>query len=222
MVKLTRLFLLVGAAQLLCTALTLGQGSYKTENISSAPADVPKTLQDALQPQGVRVLSEKGALCEIWFGKAVTQGAGGGDAVYPTLSVGEFVGVVHFPGPGADFRGQTIKSGYYTLRYALLPQDGNHMGVNPYRDFLLLGPAAADTQIDKNLKATEVYVLSRQASGTPHPAVWSLIPTSQGASFPSLVQDDQGHWVLQVKLPGSGGAQDLPLAIVVVGQASAT
>jgi len=79
-----------------------------------------------------------------------------------------------------------------------------------------LSPAAADTEIDKGLKFEDLVKLSKQASGTGHPAVMSLVPVSQGASFPSVVQDDQGRWVLQTKLG------DIPIALVLVGQVSAS
>jgi hypothetical protein len=221
MIRRTRLLGLLLAAQLLGAGWAWGQGTYKIEPVAAVPSDVPKALQDALRPQGTRVVGDKGAVCEVWVGKAVSQGTGGNpDAVYPGLGVGTLVGVLHFPAAGSDFRGQAIKPGYYTLRYALLPQDGNHMGVNPYRDFLLLSPVAADTQIDKPLQPMDLYKLSRQASGTNHPAVMSLVPVAQGATFPSLGKDDQGHTLLQVKLGTTGG--DLPIALVVVGQAAAT
>ena len=221
MMRPTRRLGLLLVAQLLGAAWAWGQGAYKIEPVATAPSDIPKALQVALQPQGTRVVGDKGTVCEVWVGKAIAQSTGGNpDAVYPSLGVGTLVGVLHFPTTGSDFRGQTIRPGYYTLRYALLPQDGNHMGVNPYRDFLLLSPVAADTQIDKPLQPPDLYKLSRQASGTNHPAVMSLVPTAQGATYPFLGKDDQGHSVLQVKLGTAGG--DLPIALVVVGQAAAT
>lgn len=221
MIKRTPALGLSLAAQLLTAALVWGQG-VKLEPVATIPSDIPKAFQDILQAQGTRVVGDKGAVCEVWFSKAVAQSTGGNpDALYPALGVGVLVAVLHFPAAGSDFRGQAIKPGYYTLRYALLPQDGNHMGVNPYRDFLLFSPIAADTDVSKSLKLEDLYKLSRQASGTNHPAVMSLVPTAQGATFPSIVQDDQGHSVLQVKL-GTSGGQDVPIALVVVGQAAAT
>ena len=212
------------AAQVLCASLLLGQAGYKVQPTGPPSAsDLPKSLLEALQDQGIRLVDDKGnAASELWFLKSVplaSSSSASSDAVYPALSVGRLVAVLHFPGAGSDFRGQSIKPGYYTLRYAQIPKDGNHMGVNPYPDFLLLSPAATDTQVDAVLKLDDLLKLSRQASGTPHPAVLSLVPTSQGASFPSVVQDDQGHWVVQVKLPGQG--QDVPIALVLVGQTSA-
>jgi len=218
MIRRTRRVGLLLASSLLTAVWAWGQGAYKIEPVSSVPLDIPKPLQDVLQAAGTRVVGDKGVVCEVWVGKAVAQStAGNPDALYPSLGMGILVGILHFPAAGSDFRGQAIKPGYYTLRYALLPQDGNHMGVNPYRDFLLLSPAAADTQINKALLPADLYKLSRQASGTNHPAVMSLVPTAQGATYPSLGQDDQGHFVLQIKL---GAA--LPIALVVVGQAAAT
>src|SRR5205085_8813273 len=114
-----------------------------------------------------------------------------------TLSAGEFVGLLHFPKAGSDFRAQPIKAGYYTMRYALIPQDGNHMGVSPNRDFILLSSVSADTDPAKNPSFNDLLKLSRQASGTNHPAIISLAPV-RDQSFPSAVQDDQGHWMLQV------------------------
>jgi hypothetical protein len=221
MIRRARPFGLFLAIQLLGAICAWGQGAYKIGSVATIPSDMPKPLQDSLQSPGTQIVGDKGTVCEVWVGKVVAQGAGGNaDALYPSLGVGTFVGVVHFPAAGSDFRGQAIKPGYYALRYALLPQDGNHMGVNPYRDFLLLSPVAADTQIDKPLQPPDLYKLSRQASGTNHPAVMSLVPPAQGASLPSLGQDDQGHTVLQLKLGTAAGG--LPIALVVVGQAAAT
>jgi hypothetical protein len=126
-----------------------------------------------------------------------------------------FVGVLHFPTQGADFRGQAIKPGFYTLRYGLIPQDGNHMGVNPTRDVLVLCPIVADRDLGTALKFDDLVKLGRQASGTAHPGVLVGAPVT-GDSFPAVVKDDQGHWNLQVKVHGSSG--DLPFAFTVVGK----
>ena len=210
----------MAAFLLFVSTVAWGQGAYKTEPVGPLNSpDVPKALEEKLQAQGTRLVSDKGAaVSEVWLVKSAALGpsSAGSDAVYPTLSVGILIGVLHFPTPGSDFRGQPIKPGYYTLRYAKMPQDGNHMGANPYPDFAALSLAAADTEIDKGLKFEDLVKLSKQVSGTGHPAVMSLVPVSQGASFPSVVQDDQGRWVLQTKLG------DLPIALVLVGQVSAS
>jgi len=216
-----RVGLLFFGVQLLCAVTLCGQGPYK---IGTAPlptsSDLPQALTSVLQAQGQRLLDAKGVTqCEIWLRKsapAQPAPASSGDVLYGALSMGEFVGVLHFPGAGSDFRGQAIKAGYYTLRYVLIPQDGNHMGVSPNRDFILLSPIAADSDPAKVPSFNDLLKLSKQASGTNHPAVISLAPVHD-QSFPSVAQDDQGHWIMQVKLPTSSG--ELPIAVILVGQA---
>lgn len=203
--------------------LAWGQGSYKADTVAAPSAsDVPQALLDVLDPQGSRLVNDKGATVgEVWLvkGAALSQG-GSSDSLCPGLGVGELVGLLHFPSPSSDFRSQNIKAGFYTLRYAHIPQDGNHMGANPYPDFLVLGPVGADTALDKALEFADLMKLSKLASGTVHPAVLSLIPVSSGAKFPSAAQSDQGYWALQMSLAGKGGGSQ-PMAVVLVGQTSA-
>ena len=168
--RLHRARLILLAAQLLLASLAFGQ-TYKVET-AGAPAagQLLQPLQNALEPQGVKVVNDQGAtLLETWFAKTVATNSSASpssDFLYPALTDGEFVGVLHFSTPGADFRGQAIKPGFYTLRYGLIPQDGNHMGVNPTRDVLVLCPAAVDTNLSANLKFDDLVKLSRQAAGT--------------------------------------------------------
>jgi len=217
--RLQRAHVILLAAQLLLAGLAFGQ-SYKVEN-AGAPAggQLPPALQNALDSQGAKVENDQGGtLLEVWFAKTVTTNSSANpssDYLYPSLTEGEFIGVLHFASPGADFRGQAIKPGFYTLRYGLIPQDGNHMGVSPTRDVLVLCLAAADTDLGANLKFDDLVKLSRQAAGTPHPAFLVGAPVN-GSNFPAVAKDDQDHWNLQVKLHGSSG--DLPFAFTLVGK----
>ncbi len=217
------------AAQILIAATAGAQGSYKAEPAPlPAGSDIPAALAATLQAQGARVLDSSGAtVCEIWLGSAIPLAASPNsspDVMYGNLATGTLVGVLHFPTKGADFRGQAIKPGYYTLRYALTPQDGNHMGVNPTRDFLLMSPVAQDTNVSTLMSFQDLVKLSKQASGTNHPAILTMNPPGTGATA-SVIQDDQGHTVFQAQAQGktaAGGAQALNLAFVVVGQAPPT
>jgi hypothetical protein len=214
------------AVTLLAAVSAFGQ-DYKAEALSSPPpADVPKALQNAVQATGVRFLDGQGKpLAEIWLAKAVTGQATpstSGDTIYGSVDPGAFVGVLHYPGGGADFRGQNIKSGYYSLRYDLIPADGNHMGVSQYRDFLLLVPVAQDADPTKPLKFDDAVKLSRAASGTSHPGVLSMdAADSAPSSLPGAFKDDSGNWAVAAKTqvqPEGGAAKDLTMAIVLVGK----
>jgi hypothetical protein len=215
---------LFAACSFLTAALAFGQGSYKVAQSGAPGAEIPASVQAVLSKQGVRFENAQGApVCEIWWRKGIpaTKSSATGDVLYPGLSMGEFVGVLHFPKASTDYRGQSIKAGYYALRYALIPQDGNHMGVSSYRDFLLLIPIADDANPGQTMSFDQVVKASRLAAGTGHPAVMMLDPASQNAAkFPSAVQDDQGNWALDVKLDvtSGGAAKQLPFAMVLVGQ----
>jgi len=217
--KLHRAQVMILAAQLALAGMAFGQ-TYKVENAGAPPAaGLSQPLQDALESQGTRVVNDQGStLLEVWARKTMptsSSASGSSDILYGSLSAGEFVGVLHFPSQGSDFRSQAIKPGFYTLRYALIPQDGNHMGVNATRDAFVLCPVAADVDLGTVLKFDDLVKLGRQSSGTPHPGFLVGAPVN-GDNFPAVVKDDQGHWNLQVKFHGSSG--DLPFAFTVVGK----
>src|SRR2546422_5369188 len=103
--RLDRAGLLFVAALALSAALAFAQDTYKAEVAGSPPADLPKAVQDALQPAGARLVDGHGAVvCEMWLRKSVPAQEGGGgsaDVLYPGLGVGTMIGAVRFPNGGA-------------------------------------------------------------------------------------------------------------------------
>ncbi|MBI4481376.1 MAG: hypothetical protein HY652_00660 [Acidobacteria bacterium] len=213
-------------AAVLLVLYARGQDSnYKIEAAGACPDSVAQEIREALQPQGIRLVdASQATVCELWMRRVIPQKSPSGPAS-GGLAEGTLVGVLSFPATGSDFRGQRIQPGLYTLRYARIPEDGNHLGVAPSPDFLLLGPAAVDQHLDARWKRDELIQLSRQASGTNHPAPLLLLPVAGQGSFPGVQRSDHGYVVVQVKTQGGteGGGQtvDLPFAIVLVGKAEA-
>ena len=217
------------SAWLVGSVLAAGAAVYKVETVGAVSAsEVSAAMGEALQPDGVRLLDAGGkVLFEIWLPDPVGAKSGGytpSDVLYGTLEKGAWLGVLHCTSGGTDFRGQTIPPGTYSMRYHHVLQDGNHMGVSLYRDFVLLLPVAADTDIDELLSFAEVVALSAKVSGTNHPAVLSLRTPVEGktAAQPEVVPDDVGHWVVRTgsRSRAEGGAEaEFPFAIVLVGQA---
>lgn len=216
-------------AGVLAGAAALSQAQdFKIEPSPSLDSiSLPKPLSGQLDPQGSRLVrAANGAhdpICDVWWLKSVAAGkqaSAAPDILYGNLPVGSLVGVLQAISPETeDFRDQKLKPGLYTMRYAQVPQDGNHMGVSQYRDFLLLIPARADTQPDKVLSFDELVKLSRLATGTGHPAVMSLVPANPNyKKLPAVVADDQGNCALQVQVHerSPAGAQDAALAILLV------
>ena len=203
------------ALSLICAAQ-----SGKIENLGSlTESSVPDAIRQTLEAKGYRVLLDDGsAVCELWLRKGVPAQPkkDSADVIYTQLAESTLIGVLHLPKAGSDFRGQAIPAGFYTLRYALIPDDGNHLGVAPNRDFLLLLPAASDADPNALFKFQDLVALSRTATGTKHPGPLSLVaPAGNGRG---ISKDNQDHWVFAASLKLASG-EDLPLSLVVKGTA---
>jgi hypothetical protein len=193
----------------------------KVESIAALddPA-VPPSIRQSLAPTGYRVtLDGNTAAIDLWFCKQVAALPKGtpSDGVYD-LAESALVGVLHFSRAASDYRGQAVPAGFYTLRYELMPNDGNHLGVAPSRDFLLLVPAGSDPGPDKALHFQEVVSLSRLASGTKHPAPLSLVAAEGGSAKASLSTNDEGHTIFWATIHLASGA-DTRVGLVVKGTA---
>ncbi len=196
--------------------------AFAAEKVEPAPAlpdSVPAPIRNAVEAKGYRVVSDGAPVADMWLRSSVPTKARqeGGSVLYSELQPGTFVGVLYFPKQGGDFRGQTIAPGYYALRYELLPEDGNHMGVAPNRDFLLLVPVAADPGPATQVKYDDLVKLSAKASGTSHPATMAMVPATAAAQATATTNAD-GYVVFTAKMKTASG--DLPFALVVKGQAA--
>jgi hypothetical protein len=202
---------------LLCAAQT-----GKVESIGPlTDSSVPEAVRQTLDAKGYRLtLDEPAPACELWIRKSVpVQGKKDVEGLaYPQLAESTLVGVVHFPQPAADFRGQRIRAGFYTLRYELIPNDGNHLGVAPNRDFLLLVLAASDADPNAKFKFEELVALSRGATGTKHPGPLSLAQADGMVTAAAVSKDNQDHWIFSAPVKLASG-EEIPIALVVKGTA---
>ncbi len=183
-----------------------------------AASPISEAVWQVLDPNGYRVVLEDGPLCEIWFRKGVPASTtkSGQDALFPQLAPSTLVGAVNFLKSSTDYKGDPIKPGFYTLRYELLPADGNHLGVAPNPDFLLILPADSDSDPNATFKFQEMVGLSRKATGSSHPGPLSLVQADK--SQPGVSKDDQDHSIFSFNLTLSSGEQ-LPVGLVVKGTA---
>lgn len=153
---------------------------------------------------------------QLWPAKNISGEASAADgALYPDIPRGAFAGIIQFSSEAADFRGQKIPAGTYTMRYATLPSDGNHLGVAPSPDFFLLVPTANDSNPDILLPYPRLIRLSARASGTNHPAAFSLQAAAKKS--PSVETNDKGHVAVTFDL--KVGEKAIPVAMIVVGSA---
>jgi hypothetical protein len=213
---------LLAAAFVVTAAAQAGaQGTYAVKSGATPSTTIPAALQSELVAQGYTVTDSQGKpLLELWTRKDLPVKAGSptSDILYPGLTPGELVGVVSFPAGTTDFRGDNIKPGVYTLRYELVPTDGNHVGVSNNKDFVLTVPASNDPGATTVMSFDQMVAASKGSTGANHPGVFNLV-AAQGQA-PSIADDGQGHQVLTVNVPTSGG-QPLALGIIVVGKSDA-
>jgi hypothetical protein len=182
---------------------------------------VPEAVRQTLESKGYRILLDDGSpVCELWMRQNVPAQTGKDlqGVVYTRLSESTLVGVLHFPQAASDYRGQAIPAGFYTLRYELLPNDGNHLGAAPNRDFLLLVPAASDTDPNAIFNIQELVSLSRKATGTKHPGPLSLAQPDNGGTAPAVSRDGEEHWIFSATIK-LASAEAIPFALVVKGTA---
>jgi|SRR5579859_5148586 len=194
--------------------------SGKVESIGPlTDSAVPEQVRQNLEAKGYRLtLDDPKACCELWLRtKTPAQANKSTELVYPQFSESEFLGLIHFPQAVADFRGNPIPAGFYTLRYELLPNDGNHLGVAPNRDFVLLVPAQSDADPNATFKFHQLVDMSARTAGTKHATPLSLPPVDKPSSG-TVARDDQDHWIFSTTMKLASG-EELPFALVVKGTA---
>jgi hypothetical protein len=202
----------------LASAAALAADSKVEKVTRPQGSTVSDKIWQVLDPDGYRIVLDDGPLCEIWLRKSVPASSGKAtqDALFPQLAPSTLVGVIHFLKGSTDYKGDPIKPGFYTMRYELLPADGNHLGVAPNPDFVLILPPSADADPDAQLKFQEMVALSRKATGGSHPGPLNLVQADK--TLPGISKDDQDHWIFSTNLSLSTGEQ-LPLGFVVKGTA---
>ena len=200
-----------------CIALSACAAAAQVQRIGPLyDAGASDALKHSVEDKGYRVTLDDGWTAECWFNKQLkTATKDVPSALYPELANGEFVGVVSLPKGTTDFRGQAIAAGVYTLRYQLLPQDGNHLGVSPNPDFLLAIPIASDPDPEQSYLYKKLVALSAKSTGTNHPAVIAL----DSAGEPGSIAKEANLTVFTVTLTTSAGAPE-KFGIVVKGAAA--
>jgi hypothetical protein len=204
---------------ILLLTVTAALAQPRAEKIGAFSDEASEKLKAAISADGYRVYLPNTLVgCEVWLAQKVeaTKNAVQGTS-YPELGESQFLGVIVFPkGGGADFRGQSVRPGSYTMRYIALRNDGNHLGVAPYPDFVALIPIADDPDPSAKFDTAKLIEMSRGASRTTHPATFEMMPPESGE--PNVTQTDDG-WVV---FHGSVVSKDkkMPVAVVVKGSAA--
>jgi hypothetical protein len=207
--RAARLVLIVALTALPAAA----NGVTVTKHNNPVPDEIAPPVKAVLAPGGATVkLSD--TTIDFWWVKALDAK----EKDWSSVAEGTLVGAMKIPAPLKDIRGRTIKSGTYLLRYAAQPQNGDHLGVSPHRDFLVITPAAQDTAATA-VGHEPAVELGAKTTGIAHPAVLSVDPPVASEAPLTVVQTDAGHTAVVFEVPTSGTA--LRFGLILVGRIEA-
>ncbi len=160
---------------------------------------------------------------DFWFVKVLPLKDGTGAPTWSDAEEGALVGAVRVSAQFPDIRGRVIKPGVYTLRYGVQPENGDHLGVSPFRQFLLLSPAALDG--DGGPRGHDGAIeLSKRAIGGSHPGVWSIDPPVTDKALLATHVTELEHDAVIVEIPIKRGSQPpatMRFGIVLIGKIDA-
>jgi hypothetical protein len=169
------------------------------------PDDLAADVRSQLQKTGAKITLDQ-ATVEIWWANGVIVTADGPG--WSNVESGTLVGAMRVTGAFKEIRGKVVNPGVYTLRYGQQPQNGDHLGISPFREFLLLSPAAVDRD-PKVLGFDGAVAVSKQVVGTAHPASLSLDPPEEApGAVLSAYKNESGHdgIVFEITQAGKGTA----------------
>jgi hypothetical protein len=186
-----------------------------TSHSDAVPVEIAAPVSATLAPGGVRVAVGANTLTFWWVKQLPLTSAA---IAWSDVKEGTLTGAVKIDKDFRDIRGRVIKAGTYTLRYGIQPANGDHLGVSPFREFLLLSPAGLDTDPAPRTHDGTVD-LSKQTIGGSHPAVWSLDPPVATEAPLSVHTTELGHKALVMEVPVAGGT--LRFGLVLIGKIEA-
>jgi hypothetical protein len=204
--------------------VVVGQGSLAATAQKVPPPDaVAPAISQKLSADGVRVSVNPATTLEFWWVSGLPLKSGATAASWTDVEEGTLVGAVRIPADFRDVRGRIIKAGVYTLRYGIQPQNGDHLGVSPFREFLLLSPAAVDQ--DPAPRGHDGTIeISKQSIGGSHPGVWSLDPPVASGAALSLHKTELGHDAVIMEVPvvrDGKPSGSLKFGVVLIGKIEA-
>ena len=198
-----------------CVCASTLQPPTVTTAAVSRPAELAPAVSAALSTDVVTVTAGTTKL-EFWWVKSLPlrDGASGAPS-WSDVPDGSLVGALRLGATWTDIRGYTVRPGVYTLRFALQPQNGDHVGISPNREFLLPAPAA-DDMTREPVGYDGAVALARKSSRRAHPASISIDPPGSTARPLSAATNDLGHQIVIVSVPTSAGTP-LTFGLVVEG-----
>jgi len=185
------------------------------------PTELDASVRSTLQPKAVQLLDGDNPVLEFWFRTEVPLKARPASAAkaLDSLSQATLLGAVAVRSTRRDYKDGELATGVHTMRFALQPQDGNHLGTSDHPFFLVLVPAKIDTKLDGLPDYKSLVKASSKETSTGHPVILSLRPADTApGDLPALNEPAPEHKGIRLKLPAkaSGSAEKTDLVFDLV------
>ena len=209
---------------LLTAALATGADFSVKVGAKGAPKELAAPMSALLDPNAVQLREGDKPVYDFWFVKqlplkSIPESVAVGLKTIPEASV---LGAVVVHQPRHDYKNNDIAPGIYTMRFALQPQDGDHLGTALYPYFAVLIPAKLDPTPEGINAYRPLVKASGKETATGHPIILSLRPLAKIADdLPKLNEPQPEHRSIQLKISGKAPdaeeASPLPFELVYEG-----
>jgi hypothetical protein len=183
------------------------------------PKELDPSIVARLQKSAVQLLDGDKPSYEFWFVNELPLASKPASPAKSLDAVKQatLLGAVSVPKALRDYRDDELAAGVYTMRLALQPQDGNHLGTSEFNWFAVLVPAKLDTKPDGITDYKPLVKASSKETATDHPVILSLRPpSSPDGDTPKLCEPASEHKSVRVKVPAKFGEEKTALVFEVV------
>lgn len=168
----------------------------------AVPDGVSDAIKETLQGSAIQLLDGDKPVYEFWFVKSVnlTKPAVKGDDLAAVSEIA-LLGVAKVQGDERDYRDDEIYQDTYTMRLAIQPADGNHLGTSEFPYFALMIPVEKDTTVEGYPDAEAMSDSSKEDTATEHPIIMSLRPSDAKGPYPMTREPAYEHKSVAVEVP---------------------
>src|SRR6266571_376082 len=212
------LFLGMLLTLLLANASTAADLALKVAD-KEPPKQLDTSILAKLPTKAVQLLDGEKPVYEFWFSAELSlqsKPASVGKAL-DALKQASLLGAVAVSRDQRDYRDDELRAGVYTMRFALQPQDGNHLGTSEFNYFAVLTPAKIDGKLDGISDYKALVKASSKETSSDHPVILSLRPASSDqGDVPQLNTPAPDHKSVRVKVPAKAGDEKASITFEVV------
>lgn len=182
------------------------------------PAAIDASIRKGLQTKVVQILQDGKPIYEFWFASVIPLRSKPASTAksLDTIKDAALLGAVSIVSARRDYRDDELAAGVYTMRFALQPEDGNHLGTAEFSYFAVLVSSKLDTKPDGITDFKTLVKASAKTASGDHPMILSLRPATSESGEPKINEPAPEHKSVLVRVPGQAGEEKASLLFEVV------